>query len=76
MMLAIMKWCITSVVTLHLTSLHLAPSPAASSRSFLSGIYGSPRNGNNMTLTRGKKSLASHVLPRLVPRWCVSIGIT
>jgi hypothetical protein len=49
MMLAIMNWCITSVVKLQPTSLHLVPSPVASSSSFLSGIYSLPRNGNNLT---------------------------
>jgi hypothetical protein len=45
------------------------PSPVASSSNFLSGIYG-------LTPTRSRKSLACLVLPRLVPRSCVLIGIT
>jgi hypothetical protein len=44
MMLALMNWCITSVVKLHPPSLHLILSPVASSSSFLPGIYGLPRN--------------------------------
>jgi hypothetical protein len=52
------------------------PSPVASSSSFLAGINSLPRNGNNLTLTKSKKSWACLVLPRLVPRCCVPIGIT
>jgi hypothetical protein len=51
MMLALLNWCITSVVKLHLASLPLIPSPAASSSSFLVGIYGLPRNEKSLTLT-------------------------
>jgi hypothetical protein len=75
MMLALMSWCIISVVKLHPTSLLLVPSPVASSSSFLSGMYGLPRNGIKLDLTKSKKSLAFLVLPRLVPRCCVPIGI-
>jgi hypothetical protein len=52
------------------------PSPVASSSSFLAGIYSLPRNGNNLTLTRSKKSWVCLVLPRLVSRCYVPIGIT
>jgi hypothetical protein len=76
MMLALMNGCITSVVKLQPIRLHLIPSPVASSSSFLSRIYGLPRFGNSLTLTRSKKSLACLVLPRLVPRCCVFVGIT
>jgi hypothetical protein len=76
MMLALLKWCITSVVKLHPTSLHLVPSPVASSSRFLFGIYGLPQHGNILKLTTGKKSLACLLLPRLVTRCCVPIENT
>jgi hypothetical protein len=76
MMLALLNWCITSVVKLHPTSLNLVPLPTASSSTFLAGIYGLPRNGNDLTLSRSKKALACLVLPRLVPRCCAPIGLT
>jgi hypothetical protein len=72
----IMNWCITSVVKLQPTSLHLVTSPVASSSSFLSGIYGMPQNGYKLTLSRSKRPLASLTLPHLVPGYCVPIGIT
>jgi hypothetical protein len=45
-------------------------------KQLLFGIYGLPRNGNSLMLTRSKKSLVCLVLPRLVPPCCVPIGIT
>jgi hypothetical protein len=73
-MLALMNWCTTSVVKLHLRKRPLVPSPVASSSRLLFGMSGSPRNGYSSTLIRSRKSLAHLALPHLVPRCCVPIG--
>jgi hypothetical protein len=54
----------------------LVPSPVASSSSSLFGISGSLQNGDSSTLSRSRKSVAYLALPHLVPRCCVSFGMT